>query len=231
MTKVAVVTGAKGGIGKAVCKRLRDDKWQVVGLDLGPDPQDASLRVVDVRDTSSLQATLADLPKIDGVVSNAAIMPSTTLAQMSVSEWDETLATNLSATFHLIGLLHERLAATRGSIVAISSVHAIATAVRAGAYAAAKSGLLGLVRGAAVELGPVGVRVNAVLPGATDTAMLSRDAPDFERLVSRTPLRRIAQPEEIAEAVAFLLDEARSGFITGQQLVVDGGALAQLSTE
>ena len=231
MTRVAVVTGAKGGIGRAVCGRLRDDGWRVVGLDLDPDPGNGSCRVADVRDRESLSEVLSDLPRVDGLVSNAAVMPDTRLLQMTESEWQETLATNLTPTFNLLGLLHERLAATRGAVVAVSSVHAMATTADAGAYAASKAGLLGLVRGAAIELGPVGVRVNAVLPGATDTLMLSRDEPGFESLVSKTPLRRIARPAEIAEAVAFLLDDVRSGFITGQQFAIDGGALAQLSTE
>lgn len=231
MTKVAVVTGATGGIGRAVCDHLHDEGWRVVGLDLTADPQDASCRVVDVRDREALSAVLDDLPQVDGVVSNAGVMSRMPLAQTSASEWETMLATNLSATFHLISLLHERLAENHGAIVAVSSVHAVATTANAGAYAATKAGLLGLVRGAAVELGPMGVRVNAVLPGATDTAMLNRNAPGFETLVSRTPLRRIAQPQEVAEAVAFLLDETCSGFITGQQFVIDGGVLAQLSTE
>jgi NAD(P)-dependent dehydrogenase (short-subunit alcohol dehydrogenase family) len=131
------------------------------------------------------------------------------------------------------------LRASRGAIVNVSSVHAIATSAGLAAYVASKGGLAALTRSTALELAP-DVRVNAVLPGAIDTPMLrsglarwSTDAhPDIrlQGLADRTPLRRIGEPAEVAEVILFLAD-TRSSFITGQTVVVDGGVSAQLSSE
>jgi NAD(P)-dependent dehydrogenase (short-subunit alcohol dehydrogenase family) len=230
LSRTAIVTGAAGGIGQATCARLRADGWSVIGLDrvevVGVD----SSRVVDVADPSALVAALEDVADVGALVSNAAMMEASPIGGAGPAVWQRTIDTNLSATFHLLDCLADRLAASGGAVVAVSSVHAVATTAGATAYAASKAGLLGLVRGAALELAERGIRVNAVLPGATDTPMLGR-GPGFDELVSRTPLGRIARPEEIAEAIAFLLDPARAGFITGQTLVVDGGVLSRLATE
>ena len=114
-------------------------------------------------------------------------------------------------------------------------MHARATSQSIAAYAATKGGLTAFTRAAALELGASGVRVNAILPGAIETPALRVGFPRTpgaeDVLVRRTPLRRIGTPRDVAHAVAFLVDDERAGFITGQDLVVDGGALAQLSTE
>ena len=145
------------------------------------------------------------------------------------------LAVNLRAPFLCIRSLSRQLIATRGSIVNVSSVHATATSVSMAAHAASKGGLAAFTRAAALELAAHGVRVNAVAPGAVETPALRESLdrrPGVERAVlERTPLGRFGQPDEIAEAVAFLLDGRRSGFMTGQCIVIDGGATARLSSE
>jgi glucose 1-dehydrogenase len=125
--------------------------------------------------------------------------------------------------------------------VNVSSVHAVATSPNVTAYAASKGALLALTRAAAIEMAPFGVRVNAVLPGAVDTPMLRagvlREDPDadvevaLKQLAERTPLRLVGDPSDIAEGILFLADGGRSRFVTGQVLVIDGGATACLSTE
>jgi NAD(P)-dependent dehydrogenase (short-subunit alcohol dehydrogenase family) len=119
--------------------------------------------------------------------------------------------------------------------VNVASVHGLATSQSVAAYAASKGGLIALTRAAALELAAEGVRVNAVVPGAIETEALregfSRRQNAEELLISRTPLGRIGSPRDVAEAILFLADASRSSFITGQTIVVDGGALAQLSTE
>jgi NAD(P)-dependent dehydrogenase (short-subunit alcohol dehydrogenase family) len=126
------------------------------------------------------------------------------------------------------------------AVVNVSSVHAVATSHGVAAYATSKAALVGLTRAAAVELAASGIRVNAVLPGAIDTPMLKAGArrrgderadAALTELESRTPLGRVAQPEEIAQAILFLSDSSRSSFMTGQTLIVDGGAISHLSTE
>jgi NAD(P)-dependent dehydrogenase (short-subunit alcohol dehydrogenase family) len=230
MSPTAVVTGAANGIGLAVAERFRDDGWRVVGLDINFGGESPDQLHADVRSRSSIESALASLDSIDAVISNAAVLNRASLAETTLEQWQETLDTNLTATFQLISVTHARLTASAGSIVAVSSVHAHATSRGASAYATSKAGLLGLVRASALELAEDGIRVNAVVPGATRTSMLLQEGPEFDRLIERTPLKRVAEPEEIASAVAFLAGK-ESAFVTGQAIVVDGGVLAALSTE
>ena len=153
------------------------------------------------------------------------------------------MAANLRSVFLGLKLAHPFIkAAGGGAIVNVSSVHAIATSANISAYAASKGGLLALTREMAIEFAPDNIRVNAVLPGAVDTPMLREgmkrgifgDLSIQERLdnlASKTVIGRIGAPREIAEAIYFLADDSHSSFITGQGLVVDGGATARLSTE
>lgn len=234
MTRVAVVTGAARGIGAAVCDQLEHEGWEVVGVDHEPMTRPGA-RLVDLSDADAVAAVLGRLPRVDGLVNNAAHQLSRPLLETTAEEWDAMFAINLRAPFLCIRALAPQLMASGGAVVNISSVHADATSLSRSAYAASKGGLAAFTRGAALELAPHGVRVNAVAPGAVDTAAL-RDGlagrPDAERsLLERTPLRRLGRAGEIAQAVAFLLDGERSGFVTGQSIVVDGGALARLATE
>lgn len=234
MTRVAVVTGAAGGIGYATCDVLERQGWKIVALDRRPMDRPGSIQV-DMADPGAVTSVLENLPQVDGLVNNAAIQLYKPLGETRVGEWDEVTAVNLRGPFVCINACRDRLAEAQGAVVNVVSVHAHATSRSIGAYAATKGGLMALTRAAAVELAPDGVRVNAVLPGAVDTPALreglGRGADTERSLVARTPMRRIGLPEEIGEAIAFLLDPQRSGFITGQGLVVDGGALAALSTE
>jgi NAD(P)-dependent dehydrogenase (short-subunit alcohol dehydrogenase family) len=234
VSRVAVVTGAAGGIGAATCDLLEERGWRVVAVDRVPPERDGAIQL-DLADPDAVMASLSALPEVHGLVNNAAIQLFQTIAETTVAEWDAVMATNLRAPFLCLKALREQLVASRGSVVNVASVHARATSQSIAAYAASKGGLVAFTRAAALELAPHGVRVNAVLPGAVDTPALEAGlgrAPDAEeRLLERTPLGRVAAPAEIAESVAFLLDTERSGFVSGQELVIDGGALARLGTE
>ncbi|HEV7565000.1 MAG TPA: SDR family oxidoreductase [Microbacteriaceae bacterium] len=235
MTRVAVVTGAAGGIGAATCDVLREQGWQVIAVDRKPiDHPDAV--ELDVSDAETVASTFASLERVDGLVNNAAIQLKKALVDTTVEEWDDVWASNLRSAFVCLKALVPQLAASGGgAVVNVSSVHATASSSSVTAYAASKGGLVAFTRAAAIELATDGIRVNAVLPGAIDTPMLLEGfagSKDSEAtLLGRTPLRRLGQPREIAEAIAFLLDPDRAAFITGQTLVADGGALARLSTE
>ena len=234
MTRVAVVTGAAQGIGAAVCDRLDAEGWDVIGIDREPMTRAGALQL-DLADAAAVSAALEGLPQVDGLVNNAASQFSKPLLETTTEEWDAAFAINLRAPFLCIRSLAAQLIAASGAVVNVSSVHATATSLSRTAYAATKGGLTAFTRGAALELAPHGVRVNAVAPGAVDTEALQdalEQAPQVARsLLERTPLGRIGRPDEIAHAVAFLLDGERSGFMTGQCIAVDGGALARLSTE
>lgn len=234
MTRTAVVTGAAGGIGSAVCDALAAQGWDVVAVDRVAVQRPGALRL-DLADAALVLERLGTLERVDALVNNAAIQLFKPLAETSIAEWDDVHHVNLRGAFVCLQACCRQLVRSRGSIVNVASVHALATSRSIAAYAAAKGGLTALTRAAALELGPAGVRVNAVLPGAIDTSALragfARAADAEDRLLRRTPLGRIGVPRDVAEAVAFLVDDDRSGFVTGQELVVDGGALAQLSTE
>jgi NAD(P)-dependent dehydrogenase (short-subunit alcohol dehydrogenase family) len=229
-----VVTGAAGGIGSVTCDVLEEYGWDVIAVDRRPVEREGALRI-DLADAPAISSAFEALPRVDALVNNAALQLYKPLLDTTVEEWDEVAAVNIRAAFVCIKALHRQLVEAKGSVVSVSSVHANATSHSISAYAATKGGLAAFTRAAALEMAPLGVRVNAVLPGAIETPALragfSRRADAEQTLIERTPLQRIGDPRDIAEAIAFLIDRKRSGFITGQELVADGGALARLGTE
>jgi NAD(P)-dependent dehydrogenase (short-subunit alcohol dehydrogenase family) len=249
MRPVVLVTGAAGGIGRATVQAFAEAGWTVLAADRRADaaPAHASrFLVADVSREADVKELMAfvrsDLDRLDALVNNAAIQLSKPLEDTSVDEWDAVMASNLRSAYLTSRLARPLLAAAHGSIVNVSSVHAVATSIAISAYAASKGGLVALTRALAIEFASEGVRVNAVLPGAVDTPMLREglgrrllngDSVDqrLAELSRRTPLGRVGMPEEIAQSILFLSSKERASFITGQTLIVDGGATARLSTE
>ena len=243
MKKTALVTGVTGGIGRAIARAFVDAGWEVVGIDR--QEMDEPGGIDFIKGDLSLPASAEEAFKrageragvIDALINNAAIQVRKPLVEMDVGEWDAVMASNLRSAYLAVRHCYRFMRRPGGAIVNVSSVHAVATSKNIAAYAASKGGLLALTRALSLDLAADGIRVNAVLPGAVDTAMLReglrRGDPDegLRLLIERTPLGRIGRPEEIAQAVLFLADNKRSSFVTGHALVVDGGALARLSTE
>jgi len=249
--KVVLITGANGGIGQAVVDLFLNEGWQVIGVDRRQEKvrqQKGFLYIeADISDPDKIKKIFAETkrfsPVLDAVVNNAAIQISKPILETSVEEWDQTMASNLRSVFFGAKFAHPFLrAAGGGAIVNVSSVHAIATSANISAYAASKGGLLALTRSMAIEFSPDNIRVNAVLPGAVDTPMLRRSMKRgqfgeesiqtrLENLANKTVNGRVGTPQEIAQSIYFLADNTQSSFITGQALVVDGGATARLSTE
>jgi glucose 1-dehydrogenase len=246
--RTAIITGAVGGIGKATADLFCERGWHVVGLDarLPNEPESYELVQVDLRDPEAVKTFFQEFARdhstLEAVVNNAALQVCKPLVDMQVEEWDAVLETNLRAVFLMSKYAYPYLQSARGSIVNVSSVHAVATSADIAAYAASKGGVTALTRAMAIEFAADGVRVNAVLPGAVDTGML-RDGLSrghagggsiderIAHLAERTVIRRVGRPEEIARAILFLADSDESGFMTGEQLVIDGGATIRLSTE
>jgi len=252
MTKRSVViTGASGGIGRARVQLFAQEQWFVVGIDRAPfigDFPDAGIFIkADVtleKDWNDIKSRIEEkIKSLDAVVNNAAIQITKPLVETTIDEWDSVLNANLRSVFLSVKMLHPKLKEGEGgAIVNVSSVHAVATSKDIAAYAASKGGMLALTRALAIEFAPDNIRVNAVLPGAVDTGMLrsglSRDHAGsgtfderLENLARKTVSGRIGKPEEIARTILFLADQRESSFITGQPIVIDGGATARLSTE
>ena len=250
MTRTMLITGAAGGIGRATVALFHEKSWRVIGVDrleFGDDFPEGGIFVrSDISMPEDMQAIFEQVhshtASLDALVNNAALQIAKPLLDTTAEEWDSVMASNLRSVFLAAKLAHPLLASSGGAIVNVSSVHAIQTSANIAAYAASKGGLLALTRAMAIEFAPQNIRVNAILPGAVDTPMLraglerghARGASVQERLENlarKTVNGRVGRPEEIASAIYFLADKQQSSFMTGQALVVDGGATARLSTE
>ena len=247
--KAALITGVCGGIGQATARHLKEEGWSVYATDIVDPPDSLKLDAFWKGDVASEQFwtdKIAPEVKVRGslqaIIHNAAIQPCTPLLETSVAEWDEVMAVNLRASFLAVRSLAPLMKGGSASIVNVASVHALATSAGMSVYVTSKGGLVSFTRAAALDLAAMKIRVNAVLPGAIDTPMLEaglqRNATGQfslaelkENLASKTPIQRIGAPEEVARAIAFLIDPVASSFITGQALVIDGGATTRLSTE
>jgi NAD(P)-dependent dehydrogenase (short-subunit alcohol dehydrogenase family) len=236
VSRTALITGALGGIGQALCRAFRQAGYRVIGSDRreGRPDVDTFLRfdICElVRDASERDRTGLQVREALGgeglsvLVNNAAVQLLNSTERITPEEFHETLDTNLVGPFVLVQILLTELERVRGSVINIGSVHATATKPGFVSYATSKAALVGLTRSLAVDLG-ARVRVNAINPGATATPMLlsgfeGKEA-YFKQLEGMHPLERIARPEEIAAVAVFLASEEAS-FITGAALSVDGG--------
>jgi NAD(P)-dependent dehydrogenase (short-subunit alcohol dehydrogenase family) len=228
-----VVTGAAGGVGAACVRAFHELGAEVVGVDITKTSTADDHMVLDLGDPDCGQLLadhVGDRP-VDILVNNAAVGHARLAVETDIEEFDRIIAINLRAPFLLAVALLPTLRDRSGSVVNVSSVHAVATSSPVSVYAASKGGLVALTRALALEWAPE-VRVNCVLPGGVDTEMLadglSRANASLEEFALKQPLMRVGQPVEIAEAIVFL---ATNRFTTGASLVVDGGASARLSTE
>jgi glucose 1-dehydrogenase len=248
---VVLITGAGGGIGRAAVHHFATKNWSVIGVDraeFGEDfPQNGCFIQADISHPESTEQIFKQAhdfnPILHALVNNAAVQVAKPLVETTVEEWDAVMASNLRSVFLFVKLAHPLLKASGGgAIVNVSSVHAIQTSANIAAYAASKGGLLALTRAMAIEFAPDNIRVNAILPGAVDTPMLRAglgrghvvqgDMQErLDNLARKTVSGKVGKPEEIAHAIYFLADNEQSSFMTGQALVVDGGATARLSTE
>ncbi len=249
-SKTVLVTGAGGGIGRACIHHFSEKGWRVVGVDrfdFGDDfPENGRFIKADISHPDSVEQIFQEArdfhPALDALINNAAVQVAKPLVDTTVEEWDAVMASNLRSVFLFSKLAYPLLKANGGAVVNISSVHAIQTSANIAAYAASKGGMLALTRAMAIEFAVDNIRVNAVLPGAVDTPMLraglgrghlgGSDVQErLDNLARKTVNGRVGTPAEIAHAIYFLADNEQSSFMTGQALVIDGGATARLSTE
>ena len=249
--KVMLITGASGGIGSATVNLFSNYGWGVIGVDRAECrsdfPNDGLFIKSDLSEPSNFDQIFSEVKQysdhLNVLINNAAYQITKPLLDTTVDEWDAVIASNLRSVFLGAKLAHPLLKKSgNASIVNVSSVHAIATSSNISAYAASKGGILALTRAMAIEFAEDDIRVNAILPGAVDTPMLragfnrdhvtgGSDSERLENLARNTVNGRVGTPDEIAKSIYFLSDPSQSSFMTGQALVVDGGATARISTE
>lgn len=249
--KTVMITGAAGGIGRATVELFARQNWRVIGVDRAPFgelfPEKGLFIQSDISVGENMELIFSRAhnftDRLHALVNNAALQVAKPLLETSVEEWDRVMASNLRSVFLGIKMAYPLLKAAGGAaIVNVSSVHAVATSANIAAYAASKGGLLALTRAVAIEFAPDNIRANAILPGAVDTPMLragldrghvqgSDIQERLDNLARKTVNGRVGTPDEIAHAIYFLADAEQSSFMTGQALIVDGGATARLSTE
>jgi acetoacetyl-CoA reductase len=241
--RVALVTGGVGGIGTAICKRLAKDghfvvanyaipgtetKWQQSMAAAGLNGSSSSLAFGDVTDFDAMaemvRAIEREHGKVDILVNCAGITRDATFRRMTPDQWRAVMSTNLDSVFnvtrHVIDAMME---AGWGRVINISSVNAIRGQFGQCNYAAAKAGILGFTKSLAQEVVKKGVTVNAISPGYVQTEMVMAIREDVrQKIVAEIPAGRLAMPEEVADAVAFLASD-NAAYITGTNLSVNGG--------
>ncbi len=235
----ALVTGTSSGIGHAVAQRLVHGGAHVHGFDLAPARAEIPGLVAHRGDVSNpddwgriIGSMSKDLGGIDALINVAGIDHISPVHETTLDDWNRVLSVNLTASFLGVRAALPELAASRGSIVLVSSVLGVAGRDQYAAYSASKGGLIAFARSLAVEFGPRAIRVNCICPGPIDTPMLdlSDDAQSgsngLETTKRRTAMGRIGHPDEVASAICYLASREAS-YITGVVLPVDGGRLAK----
>lgn len=232
---VVIVTGAASGIGEELAVQLARD-WTIVAADLPArqaelkaqaDAHGLHAVAADVSDPEQVEALFtgaAQLGTLAGSVNCAGVTRVAHVTETSPELYDSLMAVNLKGNFLMLraAALALRRQGTPGSIVAITSINAVAGLPDQAVYTAAKAAVNSLVTAAAVECGPYGIRVNAVAPGSTRTAGMNPRAGDDPATVEDIPLGRVGYPSDIVGPVRFLLSE-QSAYVTGSVLTVDGG--------
>jgi len=244
--RVVVITGGSSGIGKATAQLFARDGEHVVIMNRGEKAGreteaeilegggSALFLKTDIGVATEVEASFAaaaeKFGRIDILFANAAIQINKPIYELTEEDWDTMMAANLKGTFLCCkGAAKYMMQQRSGNIVICSSGHAFNSYPGYTGYAATKGGQVAFMRAAAIDLAPYGIRVNCMIPGATDSDLIryhfSKHPEDEKRLLEKTPLGRLTSPEEIARGVRFLVSEDAS-FITGAWLAVDGGLLA-----
>ena len=240
--KLALITGGARGIGYACAEALKQDGCTIILADIDADGVNAAAEkmgdgtaayTVDMGDTAQIDAMFdsifADHGSLSVLVNNAGIAMPNDFFDTTVDDFKRVIDINLVGVFHAIQRASKSMvdASIEGAIVNMSSINAVVAIPTIASYCSSKGGVMQLTKSSSLALAPHNIRVNAVGPGSIDTAMLAgiNNSPQaMEMVMSRTPMKRIGTPQEIADVVAFLAGE-KSSYITGETIYVDGGRI------
>ncbi|WP_087024964.1 SDR family oxidoreductase [Thaumasiovibrio subtropicus] len=246
MKKVALVTGAKGGIGSAITKGLVEEGYRVVAA-FSPGNEACAqdwfaennytadqvrMLALDVTDTEMCKSALLQLTQeegsVDVLVNNAGITRDSVFKRMEANQWTDVINTNLNSLFNVTQPLFAAMCEKgNGRIINISSVNGVKGQFGQANYSAAKAGMIGFTKALAFEGAKSGTTVNAIAPGYTATPMVEAIRPEvLESIKAEIPMKRLATPEEIAGAVIYLASDV-GGYITGETLSLNGGLYMQ----
>lgn len=240
--KIALVTGAMGGIGTATCRKLAEDGFTVLAThrpgkediarqwieDESLPPGQVELLALDVCDTTACTLTvkkvLEDYGRIDVLVNNAGITRDSAFKRMGFEQWNDVINTNLNSIFNVTQPLFQAMCEQgSGRIINVTSINGLKGQFGQANYAAAKAGMIGFTKSLALESARYGVTVNAVAPGYTATPMVSALKEEIlDSIKAQIPRNRLATPEEIAKSISYLASDD-AGFITGETLNINGG--------
>jgi len=235
--KVAIITGAKQGIGEGIAKKLAAEGCSLLLADIdeegckkvADEVSVGGIKAIAVKcdiskkeDTEMLAAKAKEVfGKVDILVNNAGIYPFKQFAEMTEDDWDKVLNINLRGDFLVIKSVLN-LISEGGSIINISSIASIIGFAGLSHYCASKSGINGLTRALSLELAAKNIRVNAIAPGAIETPGAAADEKIMQQTIAAIPMKRMGTPDDIAGAVVYL-GSGLSNYVTGQVIIVDGG--------
>ena len=231
--KNLLITGANGGIGSEICKLYKKNDWFIIGLDIHDNKKNENIDnyyKVNLFNSEEIKNFIQNIERVDCFIHCAAYQSCKPIWEYTEEEWDNSYKCNVTSVFIFIKYGIEIFKKYKTNIINIASIHASSTSKNISAYASSKSALVGLTRNLAIDLANFGIRVNSISPGAINTPMLKSHLSQekLKMLENSHLLKKIGDPIQIAKTCLFINE---NNFFNGNNIIIDGGILCQLSSE